>query len=100
MTPKPRSLIKSALESKGFEMDTCGHNRDHDFFLHYVNNKKTGIRTFLSRGVKYKEYSDDLLSQVAKQLRLKRKELDEFIECPLTQEGYVTLLKERGEIKV
>lgn len=84
--------IKSALLEKGFREDKT----HHEMFWLYVDGRKTSVRTRLSHGVR--EYGDGLLGPMAKQLRLRRKQLDDLIECPLTKDSYSELLLKRGEI--
>ena len=86
--------IKQALLSKGFQESNTHH---HVYHL-WVGNKKTGVRTYLSFGAK--EYNDSLLGFVAKQLRLRRSELDDLIDCPISGEQYVNLLVERGDVRL
>jgi hypothetical protein len=84
--------IRSALKSKGFRQS----NTDHEVYHLYIGNKKSTVRTYVSFGSK--EYGDNLLGFMSRQLRLRRGELNELIECPLSEEQYVALLVERGEI--
>jgi hypothetical protein len=86
------SDMESSLLAKGFvRVDT-----HHEMYWLHVGGRKTSIRTRISHGMR--EYSDNLLSQMAKQLKLKRKELDELIECPLSAEAYRHLLVAGGHI--
>ncbi len=90
-TRKPREL-RSALASKGFR-----HlQNDHTKYFLYVRGLKTPITTKV--GHHSYDYDIYLLDQMAKQLRLHLRELDKFVECPLTHEGYVKLLEERGHV--
>ena len=86
--------IKKALLHKGFQE----HQTHHNMFWLYANGKKTSVRTRLSHNVR--EYGDNLLALVAKQLHIDRNRLDDFIECPLTQEAYVDLLVQQGDLKL
>jgi hypothetical protein len=86
--------IKQALLSKGFRQK----NTDHEMYRLYVGDKKTSIQTSLSFGST--EYGDNLLGLVARQVKLKKKELGKFIECPLSSQGYVKLLVERNHIRL
>lgn len=90
-TRKPHEL-RAALGSKGFEPE----ERDHTYYFLHVCGKKTDIRTKVHhhRG----EYDVHLLGMVAMQMHLNRGELDRFIECPLTREGYLDLMRERDAI--
>jgi len=89
---KPRKArdIEAALLQKGFVKRSTHHNL---FFLR-VDGKITSIHTFLSHGIR--EYSDPLLAKMKSQLHLSAKELESFIQCPLTFEKYISLLEERG----
>lgn len=88
--------IKKALLNKGFRQK----NTDHEMFWLWVNDKKTSVRTRLSFGSKAKEYGDNLLGCMARQLKLPRAELDELIECPLSKEEYQKILIEGGAVKL
>lgn len=86
--------IESKLGKKGFHMD---REKKHRLWTFYVNGKKTSIRTFFSHGLT--EYSDTLLSPIAKQLHLSRDNLNNFIECSLSQDEYQKYLKQEGLIR-
>ncbi len=94
MSSRKTKQIKSALERKGFVQS----NSDHKVFRLHVKGKITGIRTQLSHGSN--EYNDNLLALVARQLRLRRRQLDDLIDCPLSGDDYVTHLIKSGDIKV
>lgn len=86
--------IKQALLSKGFRQK----NTDHEVYRLYIDDKKTSVHTSLSFGSK--EYGDNLLGLVARQVRLKKGELEELIECPLSSQEYIRLLVQRDHIKL
>lgn len=87
--------IDSALKEKGF----ISKERDHTFYFLVVNGKKTRIRTKFSHGLK--EYGDQLLSGVCKQLGLNSVgELKDLINCPMSGDQYVELLIERRKIEL
>jgi predicted RNA binding protein YcfA (HicA-like mRNA interferase family) len=90
----PRSArdVAANLERKGFVPD----EGDHTFYRLFVNGKNTGIRTKISHGEK--EIHDGLLSQMAKQIRLAKKEFLELVDCPMTESRYLQLLRERGHL--
>lgn len=94
MSTKKTKDIKVALIQKGFSQE----NRDHSFFFLYVNGLKTSIRTKISYGMK--EYGDNLLAIVARQLHLSYKELNDLIDCPLSYENYISILKEKQIIQI
>lgn len=91
MASRKTREIENALLSKGF----IRSDSNHRFFHLYVDGKRTPIRTYLSHGVS--EYGDDLLSKVRQQMKLRsKKELLEFIDCPVTHEDYVEIVREAG----
>jgi hypothetical protein len=63
-----------------------------------VHGKRTSIRTRISHGAK--EYGDSLLGEMARQLKLRRRDFDDLIDCPLTAEGYLGLLAKGGHLKL
>ena len=90
MSSYPTREIGSALTKKGFREDDTHH---HLFWL-YVSGEKTPIRTRLSHSAR--EYGDSLLAMVAREMNLRRSELNAFVECPLGYQDYIRLLGERG----
>ncbi len=94
--PKPiePEKIISGLLNKGFQEE---EKRGHKQLRFYVDGKKTGISTPISRGSKYRDYGMDLLNYMAKGLRLDiTRQLIDLIECPLTHPQYVILLRQKG----
>ncbi|MBI3365895.1 MAG: type II toxin-antitoxin system HicA family toxin [Ignavibacteriae bacterium] len=91
-----REAIRAALEKKGFRLK---ESRTHDYYRLYVDDKKTSVFTYLSRGSGYKTYGDDLIEAVYKQMRLVKKELVKFVDCELEYLPYITLLRRRGHIQ-
>ena len=90
-TYKSRAL-KTGLLNKGFRV----YEGDHHFLFLYIGGKKTAVRTRISHGSK--EYGDNLLSLVARQLHLTKDELMNLIDCPMTHNEYVATLKRNGHI--
>lgn len=88
--PKPVRVVNASLCRKGFS----SHNSDHTYYYLYVDGKKTLIRTKISLGEK--EISDNLLSLMARQLRLSKKDFCDLIDCPLTRDQYVKRLRDAG----
>jgi hypothetical protein len=87
--------IRKALTGKGFQVIGCTH---HEMLWFFAHGKKTSIRTRLSHGSN--EYDDGLLGLMAKQLKLRRADLDRLIECPLTEEEYVNGLIQNGHVRL
>jgi len=87
MAQKDREDIRSALLKKGFY---CKDN-DHEYYHFTLNN---AVFTKISRGSKYKTYTDKLLGKIKRQLKLNTsQQLNDFIECPMTLEEYTKILK-------
>ena len=88
--------IEAGLERKGF----LRSNRDHRYFILYVDGKKEGT-TFLSHG-KNKDVGASLLNAMAKELGLNKKDFVDLIRCPLSTENYLAIKKERlaGELRI
>ena len=94
MASRKSSQIEGALKRKSFRLDEQG---DHRRLTLLVEDKPTTIRTRLSHG--NKDYGDDLLSKVQKQLHLPRRtDLLDLVDCPLSGDGYVELLRKQGEL--
>ena len=91
--PRKVKDVSANLLRKGF------HQRegDHAFFRLYVDGKKTRVSTKISHGEK--EIHDGLLGQMARDTKLAKSEFLELVDCPMTTERYVELLRERGHIE-
>jgi hypothetical protein len=94
MTTAKTKDIRKALTGKGFRIVES----HHEMLWFFVQGKKTSIRTRLSHSSE--EYGDNLLGQIAKQLKLRRTDLDRLIECPLTEEEYVNNLIQNGHVRL
>jgi hypothetical protein len=89
-----RDDVETSLKKKGF----LEEDGDHRFYKLMVEGKYTGIMTKTSRGKKYKTLSDDLVSLMARQLKLTKKQFVDLVNCPLTLDEYVALLRRSGEL--
>ena len=94
-----REKIATSLKKKGFVEDIKG--RDHRYYHHQVNGKRTGVRTKLSMGSKYKRLGNPLLAKIKKQLKLDSpKELSDLVNCPMTGDDYIEILKVKNILKL
>jgi len=84
--------LRSALVSKGEA--TEDRARHHAFYLIEVDGKSYRATKFShsARG----QISDDILGAIARQMRLKIKELRDFVDCAVTREQWMQLWRERG----
>lgn len=84
--------IKNGLLKKGFQE----LNNHHKYYVIIINNKKTSIKTKISHGDK--EINEFLLRQMASQTGLSNADFIDLINCPLSLEQYINLLKDRKKI--
>ena len=89
MATRKAQEIKEGLTKKGF----VAVQRDHTYLFFSVAGRKSGIHTKISHGIK--EYGVNLLSFVAKELKLSPKQLADLLDCPMSYEDYLTVLKEK-----
>jgi len=90
--PKDARDVVAGLVKKGFQKK----ENDHTFLQLYVDGLKTPIYTKVSHGEK--EIGDKLLSAMARQVQLTRRQFVELIECPLTGTAYVEMLRTKQAI--
>lgn len=90
----PRSTIRKSLRDKGFQPK---QGRKHELWYLWMCGKRTAIKTRVSRGTQYKDYGDDLLSEMKRQLRLPNlSSTTKFLKCPITGAEYLSILREQG----
>ena len=94
--PIEREKIRNALVGKGFKEKS---GRTHDNYYLYIAGKKSKIFTHLSHGSGYKDYTDELVNKVYHQIGLVKREFLEFIDCPLTHQKHIALLRQRNLIR-
>lgn len=85
--------VETSLEKKGFEPSETHHRY---FTYRTVAGKLSNIKTYTSRSGK--TLDGYLLTQMAKQTKLKRSEFVDLVRCPLSREGYEAILVEKGEV--
>lgn len=94
MASLERDIVESGLTEKGFVRE----DRDHRFYFLYVDGKYTGIYTKTSRGKGYKTLGNDLVSAMAKQVKLSKPQFVELVSCTLSREEYLNLLREQDAL--
>jgi len=92
--PRKTRMIRAAFLSKGFIADETHHG----MFWLVVGGKKTSVRTRISHGAK--EYGDQLLTLMTRQIGLNKSELYRLVDCPMDGEELKALLVERGKIRL
>jgi hypothetical protein len=86
--------IDSALQRKGFLRISEG-DHVHYFFLRR-DGERSSIKTRMSHGMLGSTISVKLISNMARQLHLTKKQFLELIDCPLNEEGYRQILQDAG----
>lgn len=94
MAPRRCSNIQAGLQRKGFRSTENSHTR----LRLWVNDRKTTVCTLLSHG--NPEYDDRRLGWVARELKLRRRELDALIDCDMSYDEYVAQLAREGHIRL
>ena len=78
--------IDAALCKKGF---TCDSDGDHlRYFFTMPDKSKMRIMTLISHGAFSETIGAPLISQMARQLRLTKKQFLELIDCTMDEDGY------------
>lgn len=94
MSPVPRRIIEKVLRQKGLVPEEAA---DHRKWILLHEGKYTAIFTKVSRSPKHKVIDDSNLGKMSKQLKFRMlRDFKDFVECPITQEMYLDLLKEQG----
>jgi hypothetical protein len=87
--------VRAALCGKGFQE----HNdRDHQYYFFYYHGRKSSIKTKISHNEK--EIDDYLCSAMSRQINLTRSQFRDLVECPLTAEGYLTLMMNAKHVRI
>ncbi len=81
--------VEKALTAK---LDFQRRDSHHRIYRLYLDGRLVA-RTFISHG--QRELTDYHIAQMAKQMRLSRREFLDAVECPLDQEVYYTLVRQR-----
>ncbi len=87
-TLKVRQVEKALVNKLGFER----RDSHHRIYRIYLDDQLVA-RTFISHG--QRELTSYHIGQMTKQMRLSRQEFLDAVECPLDQEAYHTLIRQR-----
>jgi hypothetical protein len=93
MAPRAARTVRGALLRKGFVPIKDG---DHQAFHLCVDGVRVGIRTHYSHGAR--ECGDYILGLMSRQLLLTRSQMNALIDCQMSGEAYVEMLRERGDL--
>ena len=92
-----RQQIIRGLFQKGFVLV---EKKRHTFLVFTDSTgRQSQIRTFLSRGSHYKDYTLPLLKVMKSELKLEQlQQLEDLINCPFSEVDYRALLAEYGDL--
>ncbi|OHD21400.1 MAG: hypothetical protein A2064_08870 [Spirochaetes bacterium GWB1_66_5] len=97
MSSVPRDIIEANLLRKGFRR--LEQHSDHRFYYLYIDDRRSHIRTKISTGSGYKDYSIDLLKKMKLQLKFESiSQLLDFLRCPLGYREYLEILRRKSEL--
>lgn len=86
--------VERALRKKGFVEE----NASHRVFRLHTDEGKTSVVTHTSHGSAKEDLGPVLISKMSKQLNLSKNEFLALVECPLSKEELVGLLRDRGHL--
>ena len=89
-----RNEIDSALTTKGF--DKINKKKDHYYYYLKVDGMDVGIYTKISRGSKAREIGEPLISIMAKQLRINKRQFINLVDCTVDYGAYLDILRSNG----
>lgn len=96
MTTLSQKDTISKITSKGFSENQGGSHRAFNYTS--IDGKRTSITTHVSRSPKHKVIDDALISMMASQCHLPRKEFIRFAKCEMDQREYEMHLKQSGKL--
>lgn len=89
---RDKKEVEIALQKKGFR----SREGDHHFYVYYtMTGLKSCILTKTSHTPKMKAIPDELLSKMAHQCKLTKKQFLELVDCPLERPAYEQILIEK-----
>lgn len=89
--PRKKTDVSRILQKKGFTLD---ETRDHKcFYLYNSDGTRTTVWTKISHGSS-NEIHDGLLGEMMRQIHLKKPQFNEYMDCTLSKEKYLDILKE------
>ena len=91
--PRLKREVESALLKKGFKQ----REGDHHHFIYFgLDGNKTPVVTKTSHTQSMRDIPDALLSLMAKQCKLSKREFLNLVDCPLSRDEYHKLLDSQG----
>lgn len=90
MTSVKTREVLSSLQAKGFRVSQSKHAH----LVLYVDGKKSAIRTMVSQGGR--DIGEPLIHAMARQLKISKAEFMALVECTLSEEALVEILRAKG----
>lgn len=87
-----RTSVERALAQKGFDRTEGGKHRVYRLL---VDGLETGVATVVSRGAQ-KTLGNPLVGAIARELHLTGPEFRQLVDCPLSHDDYVGILRGKG----
>ena len=87
--PIEREEIRTSIKKKGFREEP---GRTHDMYWFFIDGKRTKWWIRLSRGADLKVYSDHLIGRQARVLKVRFRDLFDFLDCKMGQAEFGAIL--------
>ena len=91
-----KKKVYNNLKKKGF-IDSKNLSKDHKYLEFHYNNIKICF-TKISHGSKPKDLEDYLIQKMSNQCKLKKKDFENLVNCPLSKKDYLKILQEKNII--
>jgi hypothetical protein len=86
--------VRRVLLAKGFRHE---RSTDHEYYRFYRDGRATSVRTKISHGNRGELHSaSPLMREIQRQLHLRREDLEDLLDCPMSEDGYAATLHEHG----
>jgi predicted RNA binding protein YcfA (HicA-like mRNA interferase family) len=84
--PRKHREVRAGLTAKGFVEEP---QRKHVHFVYEdLQGRTTIARTMISHDAAGNDIGDNLLSKMARQIGLKKRQFEDLIDCPMTRDEF------------
>ena len=95
MATVSRRRTEKNLKKKGFKRRS---GAKHHIYVYCLNGAETCVFTLISRSSQLTDLDDRLISDMAEQCKLSRKQFIRLARCPMKEREYRQILLEAGHI--
>lgn len=95
MATVSRRLTEKSLKKKGFKKRK---GTKHDIYVYCLSGAETSVFTLISRSSQLIDLDNNLISDMAGQCKLSRKQFLRLARCPMKESEYRRILLEAGHI--